>query len=73
MPELASRLTRASAPRSRAPSVSSPKGISDCSIELGKTMSKPTTAAPPSTRAFTILASSRVHVTVGVRLNGAVL
>jgi hypothetical protein len=52
--------------------VSSPNGTADCSIEVGKTTSKPTTLAPPSISAVSTGASSRVQVTVGVPSNGGV-
>ncbi len=35
-------------PRTFSPSMPSPNGISDCSIDVGITMSKPATLAPPS-------------------------
>src|SRR5437763_6522699 len=61
-----------SKPRSRAPSVLSRNGTADCSIEVGSTMSNPTTLAPPSMIAVNTSPSSRVQVTVGVPSNGGV-
>ena len=62
--------------RSRAgglPRDSVPNGTADCSIEVGKTMSKPMTLAPPSMIALSTLAISGVHVTLGLPAKGRVL
>jgi hypothetical protein len=56
----------------RAPSGASPKGISDCSIELGKMTSKPITLAPPSVMPVSTRPISRVQVCVGDPLKGEV-
>ena len=61
-----------SKPRIRAPSKSSPKGSSDCSIDLGNTISKPTTLAPPSMTALRTRPISVVQVRVGDPWNGGV-
>jgi hypothetical protein len=50
----------------------SPNGTADCSIEVGSTMSKPTTVAPPSMIALSTSPISRVQVTVGVPSKGGV-
>ena len=71
-PVASARRYSRSKPRTRAPSVSSPNGIADCSIEVGSTMSKPTTFAPPSSIAVSTWPISRVQVTVGVPSNGGV-
>ena len=50
----------------------SPNGISDCSIDVGITMSKPATLAPPSSVADSTRPISPVQVSIGAPLNGAV-
>src|SRR6187549_3016625 len=50
----------------------SPNGISDSSIDVGITMSKPATLAPPSSVADSTRPISPVQVSIGAPLNGAV-
>ena len=60
-----------SKPRTFSPSLPSPNGISDCSIEPGITTSKPATLAPPSSTAPSTRPISPVQVSIGEPLNGA--
>src|SRR5829696_5367754 len=48
----------------------SPNGISDCSIDVGITMSKPATLAPPSSVADSTRPISPVQVNIGAPLKG---
>src|SRR6185503_3232861 len=50
----------------------SPNGISDSSIDVGITMSKPATLASPSSVADSTRPISPVQVSIGAPLNGAV-
>src|SRR5256886_3399836 len=59
-------------PRTFSPSMPSPNGISDCSIYVLITMSKPATLAPPSSVADSTRPISPVHVSIGAPSNGAV-
>ena len=60
-----------SKPRTFSPSMPSPNGISDCSIDIGITTSKPATLAPPSRIAARTRPISPVQVSIGEPLNGA--
>ena len=55
-----------------AAEVPSPNGTVDCSIEVGNTMSRPTTLAPPSMIAPSTRAISGVQVTLGLPSKGGV-
>ena len=55
-----------------SPRVFSPKGISDCSMDVGNTTSVPITRAPPSTTLVSTRPISLVQTTVGEPLNGGV-
>ena len=70
-PASARRKSRSN-PRTFSPSMPSPNGISDCSIDVWITMSKPATLAPPSSVADSTRPISPVQVTIGAPLNGAV-
>src|SRR6185295_14503681 len=70
-PASARRKSRSN-PRTLSPSMPSPNGISDSSIDVGITMSKPATLAPPSSVADSTRPISPVQVSIGAPLNGAV-
>ena len=72
--EAAARARRKSRskPRMRAPSGSSPNGISDCSIEVRENDIQTHYFAPPSTIAVRTRPISRVQVRVGDPLKGGV-
>ena len=72
-PDASERRNGRSKPRSFAPRISSPKGISDCSIEVANTTSKPATLAPPSSTAVSTRPTSVVQVDVGEWSKGGVL
>src|SRR5262249_2616341 len=71
-PSASARRKSRSKPRNRAPSVPSSNAISDCSIEVGNTISKPTTLAPPARTAVRTWPISEVQVIAGVPANGGV-
>ena len=70
-PASARRKSR-SKPRTFSPSMPSPNGISDCSIDAGITISRPATLAPPSSVADSTRPISPVQVSIGAPLNGGV-
>src|SRR6266536_1944584 len=68
---LSARRKSRSKPRTRSPSMPSPNGISDCSIDIGISTSKPATLAPPSRTAARTRPISPVQISIGEPLNGA--